>query len=293
MRCPLCDGTVSGGRCRDCGMPYRNDDLLYHLNEDRREHEKHASEKVKEELRKRMVPLGDAVQKQNISGKKNTGAQKNAGKISHDEIRRKQQQIRQEAVQRMTAGRNISEPSVGEGKNKKASAKALKNKKKKSSWEQESSGKKKNPLTRWIFWIIAVLMIIAPSIEDVLNGWKGEETYYAEDLPDSDYSYADLETKESDSPFLSSWSDSDGNVEYGFGAGAGKIHGGTDIIEGDYRVYTNEEEIILVCEQKTDIEEITLKEGDSIELKVEQGDVFYLKNTRNSYDSVYFQSLGR
>ena len=59
MKCPLCDGPVVNGRCRQCGMPYKNDELLYHLNEDRRTHEKHATDKAKEELLKRMVPLGD------------------------------------------------------------------------------------------------------------------------------------------------------------------------------------------------------------------------------------------
>lgn len=62
MKCPLCDGSVVNGRCRDCGMPYRNDEILYHLNEDRRSHEKHATDKAREELLKRMVPLGDMKQ---------------------------------------------------------------------------------------------------------------------------------------------------------------------------------------------------------------------------------------
>ena len=31
MKCPLCDGTVVNGRCKECGMPYRNDEILYHL----------------------------------------------------------------------------------------------------------------------------------------------------------------------------------------------------------------------------------------------------------------------
>ena len=33
MRCQLCDGPIVNGRCRDCGMPYRKDELLYHLIE--------------------------------------------------------------------------------------------------------------------------------------------------------------------------------------------------------------------------------------------------------------------
>ena len=36
MRCQLCDGPVVGGRCKSCGMPYKNDAVLYHVNEDRK-----------------------------------------------------------------------------------------------------------------------------------------------------------------------------------------------------------------------------------------------------------------
>ena len=45
MRCQLCDGPVVGGRCKSCGMPYKNDAVLYHVNEDRKTHDRHASEK--------------------------------------------------------------------------------------------------------------------------------------------------------------------------------------------------------------------------------------------------------
>lgn len=67
MRCPLCDGPVSGGRCRDCGMPYRNDELRYHLNEDQRTHESHVSEKIKKELQKN---LGNTISHEKSTGKK-------------------------------------------------------------------------------------------------------------------------------------------------------------------------------------------------------------------------------
>ena len=47
MKCPLCDGTVVNGRCKECGMPYRNDEILYHLNESRSDHYRHASDKAR------------------------------------------------------------------------------------------------------------------------------------------------------------------------------------------------------------------------------------------------------
>ena len=51
-KCPLCDGPVSGGRCTLCGMPYRKDEILYHLNENSRDHYKHATDKARDIMRK-------------------------------------------------------------------------------------------------------------------------------------------------------------------------------------------------------------------------------------------------
>jgi CBS domain-containing protein len=45
-RCQVCDGPIVNGRCKYCGMPYRNDAVMYHLNEDRSEHYRHSSAKV-------------------------------------------------------------------------------------------------------------------------------------------------------------------------------------------------------------------------------------------------------
>ena len=56
MRCPLCDGSVVNGRCKDCGMPYRNDEILYHLNESRRDHYQHASDKARKIMREQQRP---------------------------------------------------------------------------------------------------------------------------------------------------------------------------------------------------------------------------------------------
>ena len=41
-KCQVCGGRVVNGRCSLCGMPYRNDEILYHLNEPRDVHYRHA-----------------------------------------------------------------------------------------------------------------------------------------------------------------------------------------------------------------------------------------------------------
>lgn len=58
-RCQICDAPVVNGRCKLCGMPYRNDELLYHLNENRSDHYRHATSKARAMMRQDEIPLGD------------------------------------------------------------------------------------------------------------------------------------------------------------------------------------------------------------------------------------------
>lgn len=59
-KCKVCGGPIANGRCRLCGMPYRDDEVLYHLNENRRDHYRHATINAKAEMRSREIPLGDS-----------------------------------------------------------------------------------------------------------------------------------------------------------------------------------------------------------------------------------------
>lgn len=58
-KCQVCGGPVVNGRCKYCGMPYRNDMELYHLNEDRSEHYRHSSAKVRKAMAESEIPLPD------------------------------------------------------------------------------------------------------------------------------------------------------------------------------------------------------------------------------------------
>jgi len=71
-RCQVCDGPVVNGRCKYCGMPYRNDLELYHLNEDRSEHYRHASAKVRKAMAESEIPLPDRNKTANKSSKTST-----------------------------------------------------------------------------------------------------------------------------------------------------------------------------------------------------------------------------
>ncbi|MDO5136699.1 MAG: hypothetical protein Q4D55_11650 [Eubacteriales bacterium] len=57
-RCPICDGPISQGRCKFCGMPYRKDELLYHLNENLDDHYRHATPKARAILNDLQTPAG-------------------------------------------------------------------------------------------------------------------------------------------------------------------------------------------------------------------------------------------
>lgn len=58
-RCQICDGPVVNGRCKLCGMPYRKDEVLYHLNESRSDHYRHATDAARKEMRMNQVPVQD------------------------------------------------------------------------------------------------------------------------------------------------------------------------------------------------------------------------------------------
>lgn len=58
-RCQICDGPVVNGRCKLCGMPYRKDEILYHLNESRSEHYKHATDAARKRMRENQIPVQD------------------------------------------------------------------------------------------------------------------------------------------------------------------------------------------------------------------------------------------
>lgn len=77
-RCQVCDGPVVDGRCKLCGMPYRNDEILYHLNETSREHYRHASEAARKEMRENQIP---AVDRQKAAREAQTSRMRNASDV--------------------------------------------------------------------------------------------------------------------------------------------------------------------------------------------------------------------
>ena len=282
MKCPLCDGPVVNGRCRQCGMPYKNDELLYHLNEDRRTHEKHATDKAKEELLKRMVPLGDTA-KQTSSRTVNKNTQKKSSK---------------------TIGRSTSQTTEKKARNnQKAAARSKKEfgRSNNSSWSSEKKPKKKKSLGGIIFWIIVIFMTARPFVDDFVTSLRARRLYneYLESTSERSalkevIEGADIEEDDipdTDTYGFSSWSGSDGKMEYGLSAGYGSIIVGEELPAGIYEIYTNSDEVTLICEKADTGEEKiwNLWEGETITQPLKKGDVLELMQDEDSYKSVYFK----
>lgn len=282
MKCPLCDGPVVNGRCRECGMPYKNDELLYHLNEDRRTHEKHATDKAKEELLKRMVPLGDTA-KQTSSRTVNKNTQKKSPK---------------------TIGRSTFQTTEKKARNnQKAAARSKKEfgRSNNSSWSSEKKPKKKKSLGGIIFWIIVIFMIARPFVDDFVTSLRASRLYneYLESTSERSalkevIEGADIEEDDipdTDTYGFSSWSGSDGKMEYGLSAGYGSIIVGEKLPAGIYEIYTNSDEVTLICEKADTGEEKiwNLWEGETITQPLKKGDVLELMQDEDSYKSVYFK----
>ena len=133
MKCPLCDGQVVNGRCTFCGMPYKKDEILYHLNEDRSEHYKHATPKARK-----------------IMAEQQKGIPSTGTRNTRTAVQERQKQIRQEAVKHMTttAGRTVT---------------ANKNNR------QNQPDKKKGSVVLWIVIILIILVSLAPEIPDIIE----------------------------------------------------------------------------------------------------------------------------
>ena len=247
MRCPLCDGPVVNGRCKDCGMPYRNDEILYHLNESRSDHYQHATDKARKIMREQQKPQGTP---KRTNGAAKSGAGRAA--VSRQAMQEQQRKIRQEAMQKMSAPRNTA-----------------------GTTERYTGKPKKRSRFVWV-WIILILVIsLAPAfgdfkdmIQDVVSSQSGSENTYTDT--------EDLDT------YFSAEQDDDGYMFYSLAAGNGPVTAGVQIEAGKYGIYTIDEKAVVVVTSKDgknkeryplksgdDTLLVTLDEGDTIEAQSE------------------------
>ena len=176
-RCQVCGGKVVNGRCSLCGMPYRNDEVLYHLNEPREVHYKHASAKVRDMMRQ-YGQTADHTTQHNGNVSRNTNVNRNTGVNRNTNINRNTNAGHNTDLNRNPAGSRNTGAATGR---KTAAAVNTRNKttvdrnrtevldqrKKQQKKDQKNSG------VSWIIWIIVTLVILFPKLWEFLANWIG------------------------------------------------------------------------------------------------------------------------
>lgn len=266
MKCPLCDGTVVNGRCKECGMPYRKDEILYHLNESRSDHYRHASDKARK-IMQTQQRAGNTVKNAGTGkpadSRNTSSARVNSRTISRQTYKEQQRQIRQEAMRKMTDTGNTT--------------------------RKVQPAKPKKRLKLGILWaIIIILGAVAPLADDFVDGFKEA---FQEEFGDSGSDTVQTDTAEitgSDTYFYS-WDDDDGYKYYSIAAGFGEAEAGDEFDAGEYGIFTSSDEVTLtVTRKKADNEQYTLKDGDdTLFLTFEDGDSIQVESEESDFDSVY------
>lgn len=166
-KCQVCGGRVVNGRCSLCGMPYRNDEVLYHLNEPREVHYRHASAKVRDMMRQYGQTVDKTTQRNGrVNRSTNMGRNTNAGRNTNTGVNRnpggnrntgnaaatvKKTAPAGSTVHRTTVDRNRTEV-LNQGK------------------KQQNEGRKRNSIS-WIIWLIVALVALLPEIWDFIAEW--------------------------------------------------------------------------------------------------------------------------
>ena len=166
-RCQVCGGKVVNGRCSLCGMPYRNDEALYHLNEPREVHYKHASAKVRDMMRQYGQDADQITQHNgNVDrNMKNTNVNRNTNASRNTDWNRNPAGSRNTgaAAGRKTTADNARNKTMV-GRNHTG---VLDQGKKQQKKDQKNSG------AGWIIWIIVTLAMLFPKLWDFLADWIG------------------------------------------------------------------------------------------------------------------------
>lgn len=164
-RCQVCGGKVVNGRCSLCGMPYRNDEVLYHLNEPREVHYKHASAKVRDMMRQYGQTADHTTQHNGKTGW-NTNVSRNTNAGRNTDLNRNLAGSRNTgaATGRKTAAAVNTRNKTTVDRNR---TEVLDQRKKQQKKDQKNSG------VSWIIWIIVTLVILFPKLWEFLANWIG------------------------------------------------------------------------------------------------------------------------
>ncbi len=178
-RCQVCEGPVVNGRCKLCGMPYRNDETLYHLNENRSEHYRHATSRARAIMRQEEIPLGDK-KVGNVADKAGKGNVKNAAGAGYKSLTGTANTYNKGNVKQKSTygssygtGKNANKTAASTGnvnsQNRQTTAGIYNTANKKGGvYTQKPVKKKKGSLLGWLV-LLAVICANVPEIRDSLR----------------------------------------------------------------------------------------------------------------------------
>lgn len=261
MRCPLCDGPIVNGRCTQCGMPYRNDEVLYHLNESRSDHYKHASTQAKKIMKKQQYPqTADTVPGRNAT---------------RETIQEHQKKVRQEAVKRMTGSTRPVQPGAG---------------KKHQTTEKKRSGKKGGKILVVVILLISVLSGLIPGVVELARQAYDEYRYSSWENTDEDQAVQDVFDTDEDNECFRSWTEDD-TAYFAVDPGYGTIEVGEDssIEPGIYSMFALDDTVLKIRIVSGSTEEIYDVEGTgSVEtVDLEDGDEIIFQEYSETTDTLY------
>ena len=158
-RCQVCDGPIVNGRCKYCGMPYRNDAVMYHLNEDRSEHYRHSSAKVRREMDQSEIPLPD----------RKGGADYTKKKTAENKGTKNKSTARKTVNKKNTTSKTVSNAGRAASKSYTSG--------KQSGTEKKKKGKKM-VIFRLVIALLAALIEYVPDVLETLKPHQIEEFIY-------------------------------------------------------------------------------------------------------------------
>lgn len=264
LRCHVCDGPVANGRCKYCGMPYRNDEVLYHLNESRTDHYRHATPNARKIMKNQEIPARDR--------------RESLGRTSsREEIRAHQQKVRQDAVKRMTETKPgpsslAGGKPVGNGKTEKRTEKRIENRIDRKTEET----KKRNRTSRFglLVSVIVVLFGLIPTLgeffmehREMMNVTSSNEVYeFAEEINGS------------------------GNKSYYVGREYGEVIVGELLEKGTYQVSVESGSAMLTVYGASEARNKTIADSkSSIVLVLSEGDSVLIDPDSEAYRVVFSQ----
>lgn len=158
-KCQVCGGRVVNGRCSLCGMPYRNDEILYHLNEPRDVHYRHASAKVRDMMRQYGQTVDKAAQRGGrVNRSTNTG--RNAGANRNPNGNRNTGNAAATVRKTVPAGNTMNKTTADRNRTEVSN----------QGKKQQNEGRKRNSIS-WIIWLIVALVALFPQLWDFIVEW--------------------------------------------------------------------------------------------------------------------------